>query len=132
MGDWARTWSVEEVLGVEPGLLYDDRLARALDAIAPETEPEPEPEPEPERIEGTVGARAIAEFGIDVGRSHWDAGPGRARGVRRRRHPRARPVFGGGPGSLAHRAEMAAHPVEPPGRRRHRAWCGRRASRTAS
>ncbi|MHA5055128.1 DUF4277 domain-containing protein [Streptomyces sp. SD15] len=62
MGDWARTWAVEEVLGVEPGLLNDDRLARALDAIAPELE----------RTGGTVGARAIAEFGIDVGRLHWD------------------------------------------------------------
>ncbi|MEU7061689.1 IS1634 family transposase [Streptomyces sp. NPDC046197] len=43
-------------------MLNDDRLARALDAIAPELE----------RIAGTVGARAIAEFGIDVSRLHWD------------------------------------------------------------
>lgn len=35
VGDWARTWAVEEVLGIEPELLNDDRLARALDAIAP-------------------------------------------------------------------------------------------------
>ena len=62
LGDWARTWAVEEVLGIEPALLNDDRLARALDAIAPELE----------RIAGTVGARAIAEFGIDVSRLHWD------------------------------------------------------------
>ncbi|WP_344641011.1 IS1634 family transposase [Kitasatospora cystarginea] len=62
VGDWARTWAVEEVFGVEPGLLNDDRLARALDAIAPQLE----------QIAGTVGARAIAEFGIDVGRMHWD------------------------------------------------------------
>ncbi|MGW2787843.1 DUF4277 domain-containing protein [Streptomyces populi] len=62
VGDWARTWAVEEVFGVEPGLLNDDRLARALDAIAPQLE----------QIADTVGARAIAEFGIDVGRMHWD------------------------------------------------------------
>ncbi|SES50144.1 protein of unknown function, partial [Streptomyces sp. yr375] len=62
VGDWARTWAVEEVFGIEPGLLNDDRLARALDAIAPHLE----------RIAGTVGARAIAEFGIDVSRLHWD------------------------------------------------------------
>ncbi|WP_277041161.1 IS1634 family transposase [Actinacidiphila oryziradicis] len=62
VGDWARTWAVEEVLGIEPGLLNDDRLARALDAIAPKLE----------QIAGTVGARAIAEFGIDVSRLHWD------------------------------------------------------------
>ncbi|MFJ1549739.1 DUF4277 domain-containing protein [Streptomyces sp. NPDC088246] len=60
--DWARTWAVEEVFGIEPGLLNDDRLARALDAIAPRLE----------HVAGTVGARSIAEFGIDVSRLHWD------------------------------------------------------------
>ncbi|WP_330433966.1 IS1634 family transposase [Streptomyces sp. NBC_00825] len=62
VGDWARTWAVEEVFGIEAGLLNDDRLARALDAIAPHLE----------HIAGTVGARAIGEFGIDVSRLHWD------------------------------------------------------------
>jgi hypothetical protein len=60
--DWARCWAVEEVSGIEPALLNDDRLARALDAIAPHLE----------HIAGTVGARAIGEFGIDVARMHWD------------------------------------------------------------
>lgn len=59
---WARKWAVEEVFGVEPGLLNDDRLARALDAIAPHLD----------QITGSVGARAIAEFGIDVAQIHWD------------------------------------------------------------
>jgi transposase len=62
VGDWARTWAVEEVFGIEADLLNDDRLARALDAIAPHLE----------TIAGTVGARAIGEFGIDVARMHWD------------------------------------------------------------
>lgn len=62
VGDWARTWAVEEVFGIEPGLLNDDRLARALDAIAPRLE----------QIAGTIGAQAITEFGIDVSRLHWD------------------------------------------------------------
>lgn len=62
VGDWARTWAVEEVFGIEAGVLNDDRLARALDAIAPQLE----------TIAGTVGARAISEFGIDVSRLHWD------------------------------------------------------------
>ncbi|MFJ9445893.1 IS1634 family transposase [Kitasatospora sp. NPDC101235] len=62
VGDWARVWAVEEVFGMEPALLNDDRLARALDAIAPHLE----------QLAGTVGARAIAEFGIDVSRLHWD------------------------------------------------------------
>ena len=56
VGDWARAWAVEEVFGIDPELLNDDRLARALDAIAPQLE----------QIAGSVGARAIAEFGIDV------------------------------------------------------------------
>ncbi|MEU5646725.1 IS1634 family transposase [Streptomyces milbemycinicus] len=62
VGDWARVWAVEEVFGIEPALLNDDRLARALDAIAPHLQ----------QLAGTVGARAIAEFGIDVSRLHWD------------------------------------------------------------
>ncbi len=62
VGDWARTWAVEEVFGIEAGLLNDDRLARPLDAIAPHLE----------KVAGTVGARAIAEFGIDTARLHWD------------------------------------------------------------
>jgi transposase len=60
--NWARAWAVEEVFGVDPALLNDDRLARALDAIAPHLE----------EITGSVGAQAIAEFGIDVVQIHWD------------------------------------------------------------
>ncbi|MEU2228254.1 DUF4277 domain-containing protein [Streptomyces sp. NPDC018347] len=30
VGDWARTWAVEEVFGIEPDLLNDDRPARAV------------------------------------------------------------------------------------------------------
>jgi Domain of unknown function (DUF4277) len=60
--DWARQWAVEEVFGIAPDALNDDRIGRALDAMAPELE----------QIVGTVGARAIATFGIDVARLHWD------------------------------------------------------------
>jgi hypothetical protein len=62
VGDWAREWAVEQALGVDPGALNDDRIARALDAIAPELD----------RIVGSVGVRAIAGFGLDVARLHWD------------------------------------------------------------
>ncbi|WP_426497223.1 hypothetical protein [Streptomyces sp. D54] len=48
---------MEKVFGITPDLLNDDRLARALDAIAPKRE----------AIAGTVGARTITEFGIDSG-----------------------------------------------------------------
>lgn len=60
--DWARDWAVAEVLGVSAGTLNDDRLGRALDAIAPQLE----------AIVGSIGAGAIAGFGIDVSRLHWD------------------------------------------------------------
>jgi hypothetical protein len=59
---WARDWAVGEALGVEPGLLNDDRIGRALDAIAPHLD----------QIAGSVGVAAIAAFGIDVTRMHWD------------------------------------------------------------
>ncbi len=62
VGDWASGWAVEEVFGTEAQLLNDDRLARALDAIAPRLA----------EISGTVAAAAIGEFGIDVARIHWD------------------------------------------------------------
>lgn len=59
---WAAEWAAEEVFGVEPLALNDDRIGRALDTIAPELA----------GIVGSVGARAIGEFGIDVARLHWD------------------------------------------------------------
>jgi Domain of unknown function (DUF4277) len=62
VSDWARAWAVEETFGVEAAALNDDRIARALDAIAPELD----------RIVGSVGAQAITAFGIDVSRLHWD------------------------------------------------------------
>jgi hypothetical protein len=60
--DWARDWAVPEVLGVSAETLNDDRLGRALDAMAPHLE----------AIVGSIGAGAIATFGIDVSRLHWD------------------------------------------------------------
>ena len=59
---WAREWAVAEVFGIEADALNDDRIGRALDAIASEQE----------RIAGTVGAQAIARFGLEVSRMHWD------------------------------------------------------------
>lgn len=59
---WARDWAVPEVFGVAAESLNDDRIGRALDAIAPQLG----------AIVGSVGARAISEFGIDVSRLHWD------------------------------------------------------------
>ncbi|MFL6220593.1 MAG: IS1634 family transposase [Actinomycetes bacterium] len=60
--DWAAAWAVPEVFGVPPAALNDDRIGRALDAIAPKLD----------QIVGSVGARAIASFGLEVARLHWD------------------------------------------------------------
>jgi hypothetical protein len=60
--DWAVGYAVEEVFGLRAEQLNDDRVGRALDAIAPQVD----------SIAGSVGAAAIAVFGIDVSRMHWD------------------------------------------------------------
>jgi hypothetical protein len=59
---WAEEWAVAEVFGIEPSTLNDDRIGRALDAVAPVLE----------SVVGSIGARAIDVFGIDVSRIHWD------------------------------------------------------------
>ena len=60
--EWAAAMAVEEAYGIPPDLLNDDRIARALDAIAPYLD----------EIVGGVGAAAVSEFGVDVTRLHWD------------------------------------------------------------
>jgi hypothetical protein len=60
--DWAEQWAVAEVFGIDAGTLNDDRVGRALDAVAPHLD----------EIVGSVGARAITGFGVDVSRLHWD------------------------------------------------------------
>ncbi|WP_306827800.1 IS1634 family transposase [Catenuloplanes nepalensis] len=62
IADWARAWAVPEVYGIAASAFGDDRLGRALDAVAEHTD----------TIVGTVGAAAIDRFGIDVTRLHWD------------------------------------------------------------
>ena len=60
--DWAATWAVPEVFEILPETLNDDRIGRALDAIAPKLD----------AIVGSVGAQAIAAYGVQVARLHWD------------------------------------------------------------
>lgn len=62
VGAWARQFAVAHVLGLAPDVLNDDRIARALDALAPVLE----------QVTGSVGAAAISRFGIDVSQIHWD------------------------------------------------------------
>ena len=58
----ARAWAVQEVFETAPDLLNDDRIGRALDALAPALD----------QVVGSVGAAAIAAFGLDVSQLHWD------------------------------------------------------------
>ena len=60
--EWAAAMAVDEAYGITPELLNDDRIARALDAVASHLD----------EITGSVGAAAITEFGVDVSRLHWD------------------------------------------------------------
>ena len=62
VADWAAAWAVSEVFGPDPDTLNDDRIGRALDALAPVLE----------QVVGSVGLSAIAAFGLDVSRLHWD------------------------------------------------------------
>jgi transposase len=62
VADWAHAWAVDEVYGIAPDALNDDRLGRALDALAGQVD----------QVVGSIGAKAIDVFGIDVTRCHWD------------------------------------------------------------
>ena len=62
VGVWAKTSAAGEVFGTPAPLLNDDRLLRALDAIFPHLE----------TLKGSIGWKAIEEFGIDTSMWHWD------------------------------------------------------------
>lgn len=62
VADWAHDWAVEEVYGIDADALNDDRLGRALDALAGQID----------QVVGSVAVKAIDTFGIDVARLHWD------------------------------------------------------------
>jgi hypothetical protein len=59
---WASGSALQELLGIPPALLNDDRLGRALEVLAVYAE----------TLRGTVAARAIERFGVDAGRLHVD------------------------------------------------------------
>lgn len=59
---WARQFAVGPVFGCDPDVLNDDRIARALDALAPVAE----------QVTGSVAAAAIAAYGVDISQLHWD------------------------------------------------------------
>jgi transposase len=59
---WATSAAMAEVLGIPGALLNDDRLGRALEALAPLAE----------ELRGAVMLAAIDRFGVDAGRLHLD------------------------------------------------------------
>jgi transposase len=59
---WARVWALREMFGVEAERLNDDRIGRALDALAPFID----------RVQGAVTAAAVREFELDLSQLHWD------------------------------------------------------------
>jgi hypothetical protein len=59
---WASGSALQELFGIPPALLNDDRLGRVLELVAVYAE----------TLRGTLAARAIERFGIDAGRLHVD------------------------------------------------------------
>jgi hypothetical protein len=59
---WASGAALQELVGIPPALLNDDRLGRGLETLAVYAEP----------LRGALAARAIERFGIDAGRLHVD------------------------------------------------------------
>ena len=59
---WANTYASSDWLGTPGALLNDDRLGRALDAMAGRID----------EIAPSVALAAIGAFGIDAARLHWD------------------------------------------------------------
>lgn len=59
---WAETYATQEWLEAPAALLNDDRLGRALDALAGHLD----------EVAGALALSAIAAFGVDAARLHWD------------------------------------------------------------
>lgn len=59
---WASSAAMNELFGIPAMLLNDDRLGRALDALAPKAE----------QIRGAAALAAIERFGLDAARLHLD------------------------------------------------------------
>jgi hypothetical protein len=59
---WASGAALQELLGIPPALLNDDRLGRGLETLAVYAE----------TLRGALAARAIERFGVETGRLHVD------------------------------------------------------------
>jgi transposase len=59
---WAEHYAADAWLGTPAGLLNDDRLGRALDALSGHLE----------EVTSALAMAAIAKYGVDAARLHWD------------------------------------------------------------
>jgi hypothetical protein len=59
---WAEQWAVEEVLGIPPAALNDDRLGRCLDDLAGVHD----------YVRGDLTIRAVRAFGLETRTLRWD------------------------------------------------------------
>lgn len=59
---WSREYALEELWGIDPERLNDDRLARCLDALAEHAD----------AIQGAVALAAVREFDLNVAQLHGD------------------------------------------------------------
>src|SRR5258708_34397352 len=62
---WARQFAVGHALGLDPGVLNDDRIARAPDALAPVLE----------EVAGSVGGAATPAYATHGRRLAWSSPP---------------------------------------------------------
>jgi|GraSoiStandDraft_4_1057263.scaffolds.fasta_scaffold108956_2 transposase len=62
VAEWAAAYATNDWLGTPAALLNDDRLGRALDALAGRLE----------EVASAVALAAIGAFGVDAARLHWD------------------------------------------------------------
>jgi hypothetical protein len=60
--EWVRGWAVAETFGFPAEKLNDDRIARCLDALAPQID----------AVQGAVLVQAVKEFNLDLRQLHWD------------------------------------------------------------
>jgi hypothetical protein len=59
---WAETYAAAAWLGTPAALLNDDRLGRALDALADHLD----------TVTGALGLAAVASYGVNAAHLHWD------------------------------------------------------------
>src|SRR5712692_205503 len=94
---WAQTYATNDWIGVPAGLRNDDRLGRGLDALSGHLE----------EIAGALAMSAIASFGVDAARLHWDFTSAAFAGAYAEQDPAAPRIgFGHSSDRQAHRRQL--------------------------